>query len=105
MIREMDEGLFVTDIGGGTGGREFTLLASTAYWVKHGEIAGRVKGAILLGRGDETMLKIDRVGRRFVFEQGGGSFCGADSGFIPTTTSGPRMRIAEMLVGGKGEKL
>ena len=104
MIREMDEGLFVTDIGGGTGGREFTLLASTAYWVKHGEITGRVKGAILLGRGDETMLKIDRVGRQFVAEQGGGSFCGADSGFIPTTTSGPRMRIAEMVVGGKGEK-
>ena len=105
MIRDMDEGLYVTEIGGGTGGREFTLLAACAYWVKNGRIGPRVKGAILVGRGDETMLKIDRVGRRFVFEQGGGSFCGADSGFIPTTTSGPRMRIAEMLVGGKGEKL
>ena len=105
MIRDMDEGLYVTDIGGGTGGREFTLLASTAYWVKHGEIRQRVKGAILLGRGDETMLRIDRVGQKFVSEQGGGSFCGSDSGFIPTTTSGPRMRIAEMVVGGKGEKL
>jgi len=105
MIRDMDEGLYVTEIGGGTGGREFTLLAACAYWVKNGRIGPRVKGAILVGRGDETMLKIDRVGHTFVTEQGGGSFCGADSGFIPTTTSGPRMRIAEMVVGGKGEKL
>ena len=73
--------------------------------MKNGQIGPQVKGAILVGRGDETMLKIDRVGRTFVVEQGGGSFCGADSGFIPTTTSGPRMRIAEMVVGGKGEKL
>lgn len=105
MLRDMDEGLYVTEIGGGTGGREFTLLAATAYWVKRGEIVARVKGATLLGRGDETMRKIDRVGRRFVKEEGGGSFCGANSGFIPTTTSGPRMRIAEMVVGGKGGKL
>ena len=104
MIQSMEEGLYVTEIGGGTGGREFTLLASCAYWVKNGQIGPRVKGAILVGRGDETMLKIDRVGRTFVAEQGGGSFCGSDSGFIPTTTSGPRMRIAEMVVGGKGEK-
>ncbi len=105
MIRDLDEGLYVTEIGGGTGGREFTLLAACAYWVKNGQIGPQVKGAILVGRGDETMLKIDRVGRTFVAEQGGGSFCGADSGFIPTTTSGPRMRIAEMVVGGKGENL
>lgn len=105
MLRDMNEGLYVTEIGGGTGGREFTLLAATAYWVRHGEIVARVKGATLVGRGDETMRRIDRVGRRFVKEEGGGSFCGADSGFIPTTTSGPRMRIAEMVVGGKGGRL
>lgn len=105
MIRDLDEGLYVTEIGGGTGGREFTLLAACAYWVKNGRVGPQVKGAILVGRGSETMLKIDRVGRAFVSEQGGGSFCGADSGFIPTTTSGPRMRIAEMVVGGKGGKL
>ena len=105
MIRELPVGLYVTGIGGGTGGREFTLLASTAYLIRHGEIAERVKGAILVGRGDETMRKIDRVGKRFVKEEGGGSFCGADSGFIATTTSGPQMRISEMVVGGKGGSL
>jgi TldD protein len=56
---------------------------------------------MLLGRGDETMKKIDRVGKTIVMEEGG-AFCGGQSGFIPTTTSGPRMRISKMLVGGKG---
>ncbi len=102
MIRDMDEGLFVTSLGGGTGGREFTLMANVAFWVRGGKIRQRVKGAMLTGRGDETMLLIDRVGKRWIAEEGGGSFCGAESGFLPTTTSGPRMRIARMVVGGKG---
>ena len=101
MIRSMPEGLFVTEIGGGTGGDEFTLLASKAYWVKNGQIDRQVKGAILLGRGDETMLNIDRVGNVMVQEDGG-SFCGADSGLVCTTTSGARMRVTGMVVGGKG---
>jgi TldD protein len=101
MIRSMPEGLFVTEIGGGTGGEEFTLLASKAYWVKNGQIDHQVKGAILLGRGDETMLNIDRVGNVMVQEDGG-SFCGADSGLVCTTTSGARMRVTGMVVGGKG---
>ena len=102
MIRNTAEGLFVTAIGGGTGGREFTLMAETAYWIKNGQIDRQVKGAMLLGRGDETMLKIDRVGKKMIAEDGGGSFCGASSGFCANTASGPRMRIAEMVVGGKG---
>ena len=101
MIRSMPEGLFVTEIGGGTGGDEFTLLASKAYWVKNGQIDHQVKGAILLGRGDETMMNIDRVGNVMVQEDGG-SFCGADSGLVCTTTSGARMRVTGMVVGGKG---
>ncbi len=102
MIRDMDEGLFVTALGGGTGGREFTLMANVAYWVRGGRISHRVKGAMLTGRGDQTMHLIDRVGAKWIAEEGGGSFCGAESGFLATTTSGPRMRIARMVVGGKG---
>jgi TldD protein len=102
MIKDTAEGLFVTAIGGGTGGREFTLMAETAFWIKNGKIDRQVKGAMLLGRGDETMRKIDRVGKKRIDEAGGGSFCGASSGFCANTASGPRMRISEMLVGGKG---
>lgn len=98
MIADIPEGLYVTGTGGGSGGREFTLAASEAYWIQNGQIGPRVKGASLVGRGDEMLLQIDRVGKDFVFDQGGGSYCGASSGFIPTTTSGPAIRIKEMLV-------
>jgi TldD protein len=105
MIRDTEQGLYVTGLGGGTGGREFTLMANVAYWIKNGRIDKQVKGAMLLGRGDETMLKIDRVGKTLIKEESGGAFCGADSGFCATTTSGPRMRVSEMVVGGKGGDL
>lgn len=101
MIRDLPEGLFVTEIGGGTGGEEFTLMANKAYWIKNGQIDRQVKGAMLLGRGDETMRNIDRVGSEMIFEDGG-AFCGADSGLVCTTTSGARMRVTGMVVGGKG---
>ncbi len=104
MIRSMPLGLYVTRLGGGNSGKDFTILAQTAYLVKNGTICQPVKGAILLGRGDETMLKIDRVGNSLVLDPGG-AFCGNVSGLVNTSTSGAALRIAEMLVGGKGGKL
>ncbi len=101
MIRSLPEGLFVTRMGGGQGGREFTILAQTAYLIKNGAIDRQVKGAMLMGRGDETMLKIDRVGNVLELEESG-LFCGGGSGLCNTTTSGARMRVTEMHVAGKG---
>ena len=103
MIRSMGDGLYVTKIGGGSGGTEFTLAAQKAFLVKNGQLDRQVKGALLLGRGDQTMLKIDRVGSEVVFERGG-AFCGSVSGLCNTTTSGASMRVEGMLIGGKGGK-
>ena len=66
--------------------------------IRNGQIDRLLKNVMLVGRGDETMMKIDRVSNRMVWEDGG-SFCGADSGLVNTTTSGARMRVAEMVVG------
>ncbi len=101
IIRSTAEGLFVTEIGGGTGGDEFSLMAQKAYWIKNGQIDRPVKGAMLLGRGDVSMMNIDRVGNKVIYDESG-AFCGADSGLVCTTTSGARMRVSSMLVGGKG---
>jgi TldD protein len=101
MLRSMAEGLFVTKIGGGSGGREFTLAAQIAFLVKNGKIDRQVKGATIMGRGDETMLKIDRVGNTNK-KRDGGAFCGSVSGLCNTTAFGARIRVEGMLVGGKG---
>ncbi len=104
MISSMAEGLYVVRVGGGSGGKEFTLLAQKAFWVKNGRIDRPVKGAMLLGRGDRTMLDIDRVGSAVEFEEHG-AFCGGASGLCNTTTSGAAMRVSGMVVGGKGGKI
>ena len=98
MIREIDYGILVAGMGGGTGGEEFTLECPRSFLIKDGKIDRLLKNTMLVGRGDETMLKIDRVGSQMVWEDGG-SFCGAASGLCNTTTSGPRMRVTEMVIG------
>ena len=103
MISSLPEGLYVTRMGGGHGGADFTIVSHTAYWIKNGAIDHQVKNAALMGRGDETMLKIDRVGGDMVWQKSG-MFCGGASGLCNVTTSGPSLRISEMLIGGKGGK-
>ena len=98
MIRDIPLGILATKIGGGTGGEEFTLLCPRAFLIKDGKIDRLLRGTMLIGRGDETMMKIDRVSNRLEWEENG-AFCGADSGLCNTTTSGARMRVTEMIVG------
>ena len=98
MIREIPLGIYAENIGGGTGGEEFTLLCPRAWLIKDGRLDRLLKSAMLLGRGDETMLAVDRVSRDMEWEEGG-AFCGAASGLVNTTTSGARMRVTEMVVG------
>lgn len=98
MIREIDYGILVAGMGGGTGGEEFTLECPRSFLIKDGKIDRLLKNTMLVGRGDETMMKIDRVSNKLVWEEGG-AFCGANSGLCNTTTSGARMRVTEMVIG------
>lgn len=100
MIRSTPEGLYVTRMGGGQGGADFTIVAHTAYWIKNGQIDHQVKNALLMGRGDETMHNIDRVGNDLLLEDSG-SYCGGASGLCNVTTSGASLRISDMHIGGK----
>lgn len=105
MIRTMGEGLFATQMGGGsvnplTG--EFNFNVAEGYWVKDGRIVTPVRGATIIGKGSEVLLKIDRIGREIVLEPG---MCGSMSGSIPTNVGQPRIRVSEMTVGGKGGKI
>lgn len=98
-------GLYAKELGGGsvnpaTG--EFNFAANEAYIVEDGKIAYPVKGATLIGSGKEVLLKIDMVGNDLLRAQG---MCGAASGSIPTDVGQPTIRVSEMTVGGRGEKI
>lgn len=101
MIRTVDHGLYVKRLGGGNSGRSFSIAVAEGYLIEKGEITQRVKGLTLTGSGEEIMRSIDRVGRVNQYEESG-SYCGASSGLVPVTAFQPRIRIAQMNVGGEG---
>lgn len=105
MIRTMGEGLFAAKMGGGsvnplTG--EFNFSVLEGYWVKDGRIHCPVRGAALIGRGADVLMKIDRIGMNMWFGHG---MCGSRSGSVPTNVGQPRIRVSGMTVGGKGGRL
>lgn len=105
MIASMDEGLYAKALGGGsvnplTG--QFNFSVREGYWVKNGRIVTPVRGATLIGKGSEILLNIDRVGAGPTLAEG---MCGSQSGSLPVTVGQPRIRVSELTIGGKGDKI
>lgn len=105
MIRTMGEGLFAKTMGGGqvnplTG--EFNFGVDEGYWVKDGKIVCPVRGGVLIGKGSDVLMNIDRVGTKMGIGIG---MCGSLSGSVPAGMGQPRIRVTGMTVGGKGGKI
>ena len=101
MIATMGDGLYAKSMGGGsvnpaTG--EFNFAVEEGYIVKDGKIDHPVRGASLIGRGSEMLLRIDRVGSDMRMAQG---MCGSLSGSVPTNVGQPRIRVSAITVGGR----
>lgn len=100
MIATMGDGLYAKKMGGGsvspaTG--EFNFSVAEAYLVKDGKIVHPVRGASLIGKGGEVLMKIDRVGKNMTMAQG---MCGSVSGSVPTNVGQPMIRVSSLTVGG-----
>ena len=101
MIATMGTGLYAKSMGGGsvnpsTG--EFNFSVEEGYWVEDGKILRPVRGASLIGKGGEVLMRIDRVGKTMTMAQG---MCGSASGSVPVNVGQPMIRISSMTVGGK----
>ena len=95
-------GIFAKKMGGGsvnpaTG--EFNFSVSEGYLIEDGKITKPIKGATLIGSGQDTLLKIDMVANNRSFGYG---MCGSMSGSIPACVGQPTIRVRNMTVGGKG---
>lgn len=98
-------GLYAKSLAGGqvnpvTG--EFNFGCSEAYMIRDGKICEPVRGASVIGTGQEILKKIDMIGNDLQLAQG---MCGAGSGFIPVDVGQPTIRVSEMIVGGNGGEL
>lgn len=105
IIKTTKLGLYAVSFAGGsvdptTG--EFNFGCSEAYIIRNGKVCEPVKGATLIGRGEEILKKIDMVANDLAFGQG---MCGAASGSIRTNVGQPTLRISEITVGGRGGEL
>ena len=104
MIKTMGDGLYAKKMGGGSvnpGTGEFNFAVSEGYLVKDGKITTPVRGASLIGKGADVLLKIDRVGKAMTMDQG---MCGSVSGSVPTNVGQPMIRVSEMTVGGRAKE-
>lgn len=101
IIASTGDGLYAKSLGGGqvnpvTG--EFNFGVNEGYLIKDGKIDRPVRGAMLIGKGSEVLMKIDRVGKNMWMEQG---MCGSRSGSIPTNVGQPMIRVTGLTVGGR----
>lgn len=101
IIASVAHGLYCKQMGGGsvnpaTG--EFNFAVREGYMIENGKIAKPVRGATLIGKGSEVLLRIDMVGRNLDFGTG---MCGSVSGSIPADVGQPMVRVSEMTVGGR----
>ncbi len=101
MIRTLGEGLVAKKMGGGsvnpaTG--EFNFAVNEGWWVKDGRIVMPVRGATLIGKGQEILFCIDSVGKKVSLGQG---MCGSFSGSIPVNVGQPAIRVSRIAVGGR----
>ena len=101
IISTAGDALYAKKMGGGsvnpaTG--EFNFAVQEGYIIRAGQIDRPVRGATLVGKGSEILLKIDRVGRDMKMAQG---MCGSRSGSIPTNVGQPMIRVTDITVGGR----
>ena len=101
IIASTAEGLYAKKMGGGsvnpvTG--EFNFAVAEGYLIKDGKIDKPVRGATLIGKGAEVLLRIDQVGKNMQMGQG---MCGSISGSVPTNVGQPMIRVSELTVGGR----
>lgn len=105
IIKATKFGLYAVSLAGGsvnpvTG--EFNFGCSVAYLVRDGKVCEPVRGASIIGTGQDILMKIDMVGNDLARAQG---VCGAASGWCPVDVGQPTIRVSEMTVGGNGGQI
>lgn len=101
MLSGIENGIYAKYMGGGsvnpsTGDFNFSIMEG--YLIKDGKITEPVRGATLIGNGPEILHKIDMVGDNLAHGQG---MCGSVSGSIPANVGQPRVKIRDIVIGGR----
>lgn len=101
LFAQVDTGLYAKTMRGGQvkpGSGEYNFGVQEAYMIRHGQIAEPVRGAILVGKGPESIERVVAVSSDLVTASG---MCGSLSGLIPTEVGQPHVLVSAIVVGGE----
>jgi TldD protein len=101
LIGGVDLGLYAKTMRGGQvkpGSGEYNFGVQEAYMIRGGKIAEPVRGAMLLGKGPDTIMRIEGVAGDLASESG---MCGSMSGSLPTEVGQPHVLVSQIVVGGE----
>lgn len=102
MIKDVKKGVYACEsIGGQTDKEMFTFTAAWGYMIRDGKVAELVRDVKLLGNVFHTLLSIEAIGDDLQIEKTGGGCGKGGQGWIPVSTGGPHLRIANVTIGGK----
>jgi TldD protein len=101
LFEGIEYGLYAAVMGGGQvspGSGEYNFGTNEAYMIRNGKIEEAVRGAMLLGKGPDSIQKIVAVSDDLETASG---MCGSLSGSVPTEVGQPHLLISEIVVGGR----
>ncbi|MCR4688503.1 MAG: TldD/PmbA family protein [Saccharofermentans sp.] len=101
IIANTEYGLYCSQMGGGsvdTSTGDFNFAVTEGFMIRNGKVCEPVRGATLIGKGQEILKNIDMVGSDLKISAG---MCGSVSGSIPVTVGQPTLRVSSILVGGR----
>ncbi len=101
LFADVEFGLYAKAMRGGQvkpGSGEYNFGVQEAHMIRHGQIAEPVRGAMLVGKGPQTLQRVVAVAGDLVTASG---MCGSLSGFIPAEVGQPHVLVSAIVVGGE----
>ncbi len=101
LLSGVEFGLYAKEMGGGQvkpGSGEYNFAVQEAYIIRKGRIEEPVRGAMLVGKGPETIKKVVGVAQDLETAPG---MCGSLSGMVPVEVGQPHILVSEIVVGGR----
>ncbi len=101
LFEGIEYGLYAKSMGGGQvkpGSGEYNFGVNEGYIIRKGKIEESVRGAMLVGKGPDTIMKVVAISSDLETAPG---MCGSLSGSIPTEVGQPHLLISEIVVGGE----
>ncbi|MDR5683846.1 MAG: TldD/PmbA family protein [Armatimonadota bacterium] len=101
LFEGIEFGLYAKDMGGGQvkpGSGEYNFAVREGYVIRRGRVEEPVRGAMLVGKGPESIRRVVAVSSDLKTAPG---MCGSLSGAVPVEVGQPHLLVSEIVVGGE----